>query len=124
MVLKEKLRRYTPEQTKVIEQYWDTLRFTRKTGQIADGIKEREYEYWERFDPALVIEALNIHIRKYPNIRENYTRGILRNLKGGASLGGSGKHTGPKHGAAQSTSGTKRDERAEEAFRRKLAGLL
>lgn len=123
MVLKEKLRRYTPEQIKVIEQYWDTLRFTRKTGQIADGIKEREYEYWERFDPALVIEALTIHIRKYPNIRENYTRGILRNLKGGASLGGSGKSINPKHGTAQNTNGTKRDERAEEAFRRRLAGL-
>lgn len=123
MRLKEKLLRYTPEQMKVIEQYWDTLRFTRKTGQIADGIKEREYEYWARFEPALVIEALNIHIKKYPNIRENYTRGILRNLKGGASLGGSGKHTDAKRGAAQGASGTKRDERAEEAFRRRLAGL-
>lgn len=123
MVLKEKLRRYTPEQIKVIEQYWDTLRFTRKTGQIAEGIKEREYEYWERFDPALVIEALTIHIRKYPNIRENYTRGILRNLKGGASLGSNGKSINPKYGTAQNTSGTKRDERAEEAFRRRLAGL-
>lgn len=123
MVLAEMLLRYTPEQMKVIEQYWDTLRFTRKTGQIADGIKEREYEYWARFDPALVIEALNIHIKKYPNIRENYTRGILRNLKGGASLGGNGKQTDAKHGAAPSASGAKRDERAEEAFRRKLAGL-
>jgi len=123
MVLKEKLLRYTPEQIKVIEQYWDTLRFTRKTGQIADGIKEREYEYWERFDPVLVIEALTIHIRKYPNIRENYTRGILRNLKGGASFGSNGKSINPKHGTAQNTNGTKRDERAEEAFRRRLAGL-
>lgn len=123
MRLKEKLLRYTQEQIKVIEQYWDTLRFTRKMGQIADGIKEREYEYWAKFDPALVIEALKIHIKKYPNIRENYTRGILRNLKGGASLGGSGKNTDSKRGAAQSSGGSKRDERAEEALRRKLAGL-
>jgi hypothetical protein len=116
------LERYTPEQRDVITQYWETVRWTRSTGKISDGIKQREQEYWAKFDPALVIRALRIHIQKYPNIKEQYTRGILRNLqKGGAAHARDGRD----HAAAARThagSQGKRDTSAEEAFRRRLAG--
>lgn len=78
------LKRYTKEQIEFIGEYWDTIRFTRKTNKISDGIKKRELEYWDRFPPIIVIEAIRIHIENYPNIRENYTRGIIRNIKSGS----------------------------------------
>ena len=113
------LERYTPQQQKAIAAYWETIRFTRRTGQVSDGIKRREMEYWEKFDARLVIQALEIHIKKYPNIRENYTRGILRNLKGES---GHGSNRQSSHGNHVNTAGSggKRDTRAEEAFRQRL----
>lgn len=113
--------RYTPEQRKIIEAYWEAIRWTRSTGKISDGIKQREYEYWEKFDAALVVRALRIHIEKYPKLKENYTRGILRNLKGGATHA---KLEGGHAFAARTPASSqgKRDVSAEEAFRRRLAG--
>lgn len=78
--MRELLDRYTPEQQKVIADYWEVIRWTRQTGKISDGIKRTELEYWQRFEPGVVIRALEIHIDKAPNIREHYTRGIMRNL--------------------------------------------
>lgn len=117
------LERYTPEQQQVIEAYWETVRFTRSAGKISEGIKAREYEYWAKYDPAIVIKALRIHIEKYPNIKENYTRGILRNLKGGAS---NGRNQGGHAAIARTNTNSKgkRDVSAEEAFRRRLTGGL
>ena len=80
-MIEELLRRYTENQRKVINEYWDTIRFTRRTCKISEGIKKNELEYWNKFEAEKVIEALRIHITKYPNHRENYTRGILRNIK-------------------------------------------
>ncbi|WP_154656094.1 hypothetical protein [Paenibacillus sanguinis] len=120
------LDRYTPEQQAVIAQYWETVRWTRSTGKISEGIQQREHEYWAKYDPALVIRALRIHIEKYPNIKENYTRGILRNLqKGGAAHGKpEGHHAFPaRTGAGSQVKGRTRDANAEAAFRRRLDGL-
>ncbi|MDR9503387.1 hypothetical protein RI662_03605 [Brevibacillus agri] len=119
--MEQLMSRYTPAQRSVIEAYWETVRFTRSTGKISDGIKRREMEYWAKYDPSLVIRALSIHIQKYPNIKENYTRGILRNLKGGASHAGDARNHVRHHGTAASGAG-KRDSSAEEAFRRRLTG--
>ncbi|BFH11377.1 hypothetical protein WDD9_006401 [Paenibacillus melissococcoides] len=121
------LERYSPAQRQIIFAYWETIRWTRGTGKISEGIKQREYEYWERYEPSLVIRALSIHIEKYPNIKENYTRGILRNLlkKGGAAHARSERgHAGlaRTHPGSQAGSQGKRDIdiSAEAAFRRKL----
>ncbi|WP_036644867.1 hypothetical protein [Paenibacillus sp. oral taxon 786] len=116
------LDRYTPEQQKVIEAYWETVRFTRSTGKISDGIKRREMEYWAKYDPELVVRALRIHMQKHPNIKENYTRGILRNLKGGSAYAGNERSAVRHDGTAASSAG-KRDISAEAAFRRRLQGL-
>lgn len=119
------LERYTPAQRQVIEAYWETIRFTRRTGKISEGIKQREYEYWAKFEPEIVIKSLAIHIKDYPTHREDYTRGIMRNKrnqKGGAPDGrnrGSHAPTARTHASSQG----KRDTKAEEAFRRRLLGL-
>ncbi|WP_092474210.1 hypothetical protein [Desulfotruncus arcticus] len=114
------LERYTPDQQKTIADYWDTIRFTRRSNRVSVGIKQKELEYWAKFDPEVVIKALKIHIEKYPHIRENYTRGILRNLRGGSVHGGD--HDSRKTAEAAKPSG-KRDSRAEEAFKRRLSGI-
>ncbi|NPV80817.1 MAG: hypothetical protein HPY52_11160 [Firmicutes bacterium] len=79
--LEKRFPRYTNEQWTVIRQYWDVIRFTRKTGQVADNIVAREMDYWERFPVGIVMQALEIHIRKCQTKREEYTRGIMRRLE-------------------------------------------
>lgn len=75
-----KLTRYTDVQQSLINKYWDTVRWTRKHGKISEKIRQAEQEYWERFNPEIVAAALETHISKYPKLRENYTRGIMRNM--------------------------------------------
>ena len=76
-----KSERYDDGQKAVIKKYFEVLADTRLTGKISEGIKNREVKYWERFSVPVVIQALSIHIQKYPSMRESYTRGIMRNLE-------------------------------------------
>ena len=85
--------RYTAEQRAIIRDYWDTVRFTRRRGAVAPSIVKTELEYWERFPPDIVLEALNIHLTKYRNKREEYTRGIMRRLQEERRNGGDFNHT-------------------------------
>lgn len=75
------LDRYDDRQKAVIKKYFEVLADTRLTGKLSDGIKHREVKYWERFSVPVVIQALSIHIQKYPYAKETYTRGIMRNLE-------------------------------------------
>ncbi len=75
------LERYDERQREIIKKYFEVLSDTRLTGKLSEGIKNREVKYWERFSVPVVIQALSIHIQKYPSIRETYTRGIMRNLE-------------------------------------------
>lgn len=70
--------RYSKEQLTLIREYWDMIRFTRKTGKVAYSIVQREMQYWERFPVEIVLEALDIHLRRYQTKQEAYTRGIMR----------------------------------------------
>ncbi|MEF2968338.1 hypothetical protein V3851_23815 [Paenibacillus sp. M1] len=79
------LERYSDLQIKVINDYWDTIRWTRSTGKVSEGIKSKELEFWSKYPAKTVIQALRTHIDKYPNIKEHYTRGIIRNLSKGQS---------------------------------------
>lgn len=72
--------RYSSEQLTVIRDYWETIRFTRKTGKVAPNIVARQMEYWERFPVDIVLEALEIHMRRYQTKQEDYTAGIMRRL--------------------------------------------
>ena len=66
---------------KIIKKYFEVLSDTRLTGKLSEGIRNREIKYWERFSVPVVIQALSIHIQKYPYAKETYTRGIMRNLE-------------------------------------------
>ena len=63
------------------EQYWRTVAVTRKSGRIAESVKQRIEREWQRFDKEVVKEALRIHIDRYKGYKENYTLGIMRNLQ-------------------------------------------
>lgn len=75
------LDRYDDRQKEVIKKYFEVLADTRLTGKLSEGIRNREIKYWERFSVPVVIQALSIHIQKYPYAKETYTRGIMRNLE-------------------------------------------
>ena len=83
--MEELLLRYSNSQKEIIEKYWECLSFTRKTGKISEGVKLTELRYWSKYETGIVIKALEIHMEKYPNIKEHYTRGIIRNLSTGAA---------------------------------------
>jgi len=106
--------RYNNEQLAIIRSYWETIRFTRKTGKIAPSIVAKEMDYWERFPVEIVLEALDIHMRKYPSKREDYTAGIMRRLlkerelEGkGVKLNGQGRQ--PPRASPRADAGTKID---------------
>ena len=75
------LDRYDVRARRIIEKYFETIACTRLTGKISESVKQREIKYWERFSVPVVIHALEIHIQKYPFMKESYTRGIMRNLE-------------------------------------------
>ncbi len=64
----------------LIENYWRILRRTRSSGRISQSVIDKEEKYWSRFPDDVVDEALRIHINRYPDYKECYTRGIMRNL--------------------------------------------
>lgn len=74
--------RYSEEQSKVIDEYFDILRWTRKNGRIADSVILKIYQEWERYPIPKVIHALKVYINnpKYHDKRENYCYGIMRNV--------------------------------------------
>ena len=63
------------------KKYWKIIAETRKSGRISENVIRKEEEYWACFPPEVVKEALSIHIKNCRGYRENYTRGIMRNLK-------------------------------------------
>jgi hypothetical protein len=107
--------RYTSGQLTLIRKYWDTIRFTRRTGKIADSIVAREMEYWERFPVEIVLDSLDIHMRKYQSKREDYTSGIMRRMVLERKRGG---QPGGKHDISDIE---KRIERTKETFGHMLA---
>lgn len=83
----QKHPRYTPEQQAAIRDYWDAVRFTRKTARVSPKIMADEMDYWARFPPDIVMEALSIHVRKCQDKDERYTRGIMRRIAKERRLG-------------------------------------
>ena len=75
------LDRYDVRARRIIEKYFETIACTRLTGKMSESVKQREIKYWERFSVPVVIHALEIHLQKYPSMKESYTRGIMRNLE-------------------------------------------
>ena len=63
------------------ENYWKVIARTRKSGRISPNVIRKEEEAWKQYDEDVVKEALAVHILKYQGYKENYTRGIMRNMQ-------------------------------------------
>ncbi len=83
------------------KEYWKVLARTRKSGRISQSVKDKTEERWEKFDEDVVMEALRIHISRYPDYKETYTRGIMRNLAQKKERTGKNPGTGMRHGFEQ-----------------------
>lgn len=81
MQIKNLRSRYSEEQLKIIDNYLDILRWTRKHGKIADSVILKIYQEWEKFNPVVVIYALEVYVNnpKHHDKKENYCYGIMRN---------------------------------------------
>ncbi|RJX18536.1 MAG: hypothetical protein C4570_06560 [Ammonifex sp.] len=79
--LEELHERYSPQQQEAIKRYWTMIRRTRKGNRLAMSVVQAWMDKWSTFPPELVIQAMKLHIEKYPNRREEYTHGIIRGLK-------------------------------------------
>lgn len=104
--------RYSEYQLKVIDEYLDILRWTRKSGKIADSVIFKIYTEWEKFKPDTVIHSLQIYTNnpRYHDKKEQYCYGIMRNAKdeevykggnGGGINGGVSKGTKSDGGASE-----------------------
>lgn len=83
------------------KEYWKVLARTRKSGRISRGVKDKEEERWRKFDEDVVMEALRIHISRYPDYKETYTRGIMRNLAQKKERAGKAAGMNMSHGFEQ-----------------------
>ena len=72
----------------VKKEYWKRVSRTRKSGRIAQSVKDRVEGIWGRYDYDVVMEALRIHMSRYPDYNEQYTVGIMRNLQKRKDAGG------------------------------------
>lgn len=77
------------------KDYWKMIRRTRLSGRISPALVCRVEGMWKGFDADVVVEALKIHLDRYPGERECYTLGIMRNLQ-------RGRNNGRGHGNAES----------------------
>ena len=53
---------------------------TRSSGKIYHGVIIKELEFWAGYKPDIVVRALMTHIDCYPDKKESYTRGIIKNM--------------------------------------------
>jgi hypothetical protein len=67
-----------PNFNKLSKEYWDVIRETRTTGNIAESVIYNTMSKWEKFDPVVVQYALKSHIEAHAGKKENYTIGIMR----------------------------------------------
>ena len=90
--------RYSSRQTDTLRNYWQLVSQTRKNRNISPAIIAKNMKRWEQYPAEIVLEAINIHLARHPDKREEYTAGIMRRLaqereRGGSTLKG-GKTSG------------------------------
>lgn len=72
------INKYSAKQKEIINKYWQVVRTTRKNNKVADSVISKNMKKWEKYNSDIVMYALQIHIEKYPDKREEYTQGIIR----------------------------------------------
>lgn len=66
---------------KLLVNYINTLRLTRKTGRISINIIQQLWDKWSKYHQDVVTYAMWVHIDKHDDKREEYTLGIMRGTK-------------------------------------------
>ncbi|GEC88617.1 MULTISPECIES: hypothetical protein [Brevibacillus] len=74
------LKRYSESDLQKLAAYFACIAKTRKAEKLALNVVLTQLKYFMDYPPELVIQAAVIHSSKYPDRKENYTQGILRNL--------------------------------------------
>ena len=79
--IKNLRQRYDDIELKIIDTYFDILKWTRKNGKIADSVILKIYQEWEKFSKSKVLYTLNLYVSnpKFHDKKENYCYGIMRN---------------------------------------------
>lgn len=87
--------RYSDNELKVIDNYFDILRWTRKNGKIANSVTTKIYQEWGKFPIKKVIYGLKVYIEnpKHHDKKEQYCYGIMRNAKAEEVENNSGRNT-------------------------------
>ncbi len=78
--------RYGPDDQPIVRDYWELINQTRYAGKIAMSIVRREMQLWEQHPADVVIAAVDVHLRDHAGKREQYTRGIMRQMAAEAEL--------------------------------------
>lgn len=79
--IKELLTRYPEEFLQLNKQYWGRVKETRRNGKISESVIFNTMNKWKKYDVKIVECALKVHIGNNLNHREEYTLGIMRNMK-------------------------------------------
>ncbi|WP_051967839.1 hypothetical protein [Brevibacillus thermoruber] len=74
------LDRYSESDLQKLADYFACIAKTRKGEKLALNVVLTQLKYFINYPPELAIRAVTIHRAKYPDKKENYTQGILRNL--------------------------------------------
>jgi hypothetical protein len=76
----ELMSRYDERQSELITHYWEGIAtHTRQNGKVAEGVVRKTMAQWDRYPVEIVVAALRKHLAQYPDHKENYTVGIMRN---------------------------------------------
>lgn len=78
----ENLRqRYSSEQLKAIDNYFDMLKHTRASAKISENVVLKIYQNMDKYPPICVEYGVRTHTDNvaYHSKKENYTLGIIRN---------------------------------------------
>lgn len=67
-----------PVNRKLIINYINTLRLTRKTARISNKLVKTNWEKWKKYKPDVIAYAMWKHIDKHDDKGEAYTLGIMR----------------------------------------------
>lgn len=79
--IKEMLKRYPSHFLKLNKEYWDAMRETRSTKKIADSVIHTTMTRWKKYDPVVVEYGLRIHLKRKPDVKENYACGVMSKNK-------------------------------------------
>lgn len=67
-----------PVDKDLLVKYIDCLRLTRKNARVSTSKIKTEWEKWMKYPQAVITFAMQIHIEKHDDKKEEYTLGIMR----------------------------------------------